>query len=170
MIHLSWWYFNVAIYSFRPIVNAGKDKVIRNQKSRRVRDAVNEKLCAELFWNQDYLEVAPALTILLSHFTDSCTSDWLPLQMLENPAKMLSPLRVWLDPSSRDWVGLWYVYEFWLPSHRALITHLSLPLEHGPHWIPMEEVDIGVWQKDAKRQYKKRNMSFNVWIFFMLKM
>ena len=75
-----------------------------------------------------------------SYATDSWTSVWLPLQMLGNPAKMLSPWRVCLDPSIQGWVDLWYIpYEPWLPSHShhtsVSSTRAWVPLDtHGRTW------------------------------------
>lgn len=101
------------------------------------------------FWNQDDLEIDPVLPTLplltLELHLALPTHPWKPSQ------DAASSKSAWILP-------LIYSYEPWLPSHRALITHLSLPLECGSHWTSTAELDINIQQMGAKRPCKKRNM------------
>ena len=102
-MYLSWWYFNAAIYSLQPLawINAGKDRVIMNQKSRNI----PEMLWMETFFCQTFLETGlprswscphhPLLSLhrLLDFSLALPTHPWKPSQDAVSSKSLPGPLQ-----------------------------------------------------------------------------
>lgn len=121
------------------LVNVGKDGVIMKQSSKNEPEMLwMEKLYAKLFWNQDYLEDDPVLTIpLLSlhWFLDfglaSPTNAWKLSQNAVSSKSLPGPFRWWL--------GGPLIYSLWTLASLSQ----SHPLDCGSHWTPIAELDMG---------------------------